>query len=169
MRQFIKTTQIAFLALIAITLQGCYSFTGAAIDPNVKTVSVAFFQNYAPVAQVTLSQEFTESLKDIFISQTNLTLIKENGDLHFEGAITRYEAVPLAIQGNEQAAQTRLNITVDVKFTNRIDPTQNFEKSFTQFEDFESNQTLTAVESALIEAVNEKLTQDIFNASVGNW
>lgn len=169
MKQLIKSIKIAIGIFSIVGLQGCYSFTGAAIDPNVKTVSVAFFQNYAPIAQVTLSQEFTEALKDIFISQTNLTLIKENGDLHFEGSITRYEAVPLAIQGNEQAARTRLNVTVNVKFTNRIDPTQSFEKAFTQFEDFESDEILTSIEGQLIEAINEKLTQDIFNASVGNW
>lgn len=169
MKQLIKSFKVLIGLLTVISLQSCYTFTGAAIDPNVKTISVAFFQNYAPIAQVTVSQEFTEALKDIFISQTNLTLIKENGDLQFEGAITRYEAVPLAIQGNEQAAQTRLNITVNVKFTHTIDPTQSFERSFTQFEDFTSTETLASVEDRLIEAVNEKLTQDIFNASVGNW
>lgn len=169
MKQLIRSFYVICSIALLTLLHSCYSFTGAAIDPNVKTVSVAFFQNYAPIAQVTVSQEFTEELKDIFISQTNLTLVKEGGDLQFEGAITNYEAVPLAIQGNEQAAQTRLNITVNVKFTHRFDPTQNFERSFTQFEDFESSQTLAAIESQLIESINEKLTQDIFNASVGNW
>lgn len=169
MKKLIKILSILSITLCYTALQSCYSFTGASIDPKVKTVSVALFPNYAPIAQVTLSQKFTEKLKDVFISQTNLTLVKEGGDLRFEGSITNYEAVPLAIQGNETAAQTRLNMTVNVKFTNTIDESQSFERSFTQFQDFSSTQNLTAVEDQLIEEINEKLTQDIFNASVSNW
>jgi hypothetical protein len=169
MKSGLKNILVGFFIASVVLLQGCYSFTGASIDPKVKTVSVALFPNYAPIAQVTVSQKFTEALKDVFISQTNLTLVREAGDLRFEGAITRYEAVPLAIQGNEIAAQTRLNMTVNVKFTNTIDETQSFEKSFTQFEDFSSTENLSTVEDQLIESINEKLTQDIFNASVSNW
>ncbi|NBG65240.1 hypothetical protein GQN54_03880 [Cryomorphaceae bacterium S-15] len=165
----IKSILISCVIATLFCFNGCYSFTGASIDPKVKTVSVALFPNYAPIAQVTVSQKFTEALKDVFISQTNLTLVRESGDLRFEGAITRYEAVPLAIQGNEVAAQTRLNMTVNVKFTNTVDETQSFERSFTQFEDFSSTENLSAVEDQLIESINEKLTQDIFNASVSNW
>ncbi|MBR9831945.1 LptE family protein [bacterium] len=169
MKMTFKSILISCVIATLFCLNGCYSFTGASIDPKVKTVSVALFPNYAPIAQVTVSQKFTEALKDVFISQTNLTLVRESGDLRFEGAITRYEAVPLAIQGNEVAAQTRLNMTVNVKFTNTVDETQSFERSFTQFEDFSSTENLSAVEDQLIESINEKLTQDIFNASVSNW
>lgn len=169
MKMTFKSVITSCVIATLFCLFGCYSFTGASIDPKVKTVSVALFPNYAPIAQVTVSQKFTEALKDVFISQTNLTLVRESGDLRFEGAITRYEAVPLAIQGNEVAAQTRLNMTVNVKFTNTIDETQSFERSFTQFEDFSSTENLSTVEDQLIESINEKLTQDIFNASVSNW
>jgi hypothetical protein len=169
MRVTLKSIFLSMAIVFMASFYGCYSFTGASIDPKVKTVSVALFPNYAPIAQVTVSQKFTEALKDVFISQTNLTLVREAGDLRFEGAITRYEAVPLAIQGNEIAAQTRLNMTVNVKFTNTIDETQSFEKSFTQFEDFSSTENLSSVEDQLIVSINNKLTQDIFNASVSNW
>ena len=51
-----------------------YSFTGASIAEDVKTVSVKTFQSYAPLANANLSQTFTEELKDKFLSQTNLDL-----------------------------------------------------------------------------------------------
>lgn len=155
-----------------LTISSCsvnYSFTGASIAEDVKTVSVKTFPNHAPLANVTLSQTFTEALKDIFISQTNLNLVTQNGDLIFEGAITDYKISPEAIQGDETAALNRLSITVKVIFVNTKDETQNFETSFTRFAQYNSSQDLSAVEDGLIEEINTQLTQDIFNKSVSNW
>lgn len=148
---------------------GVYSFTGASISPDVKTVSVAFFENVAPLINPNLSQVFTEKLKDIFIVQTNLTLTQKNGDLHFEGSITDYNIRPMNVQAGNQVAQNRLTISVRVAFTNRIEPKNDFEKTFTRFADFDANQTLSAVEADLVEQITEELTQDVFNESVVNW
>ncbi|MCC7333111.1 MAG: LptE family protein [Flavobacteriales bacterium] len=157
---------------IAISLSSCkvnYSFTGASIPEDVKTISIKQFVNIAPLANVNYSQTFSEALKDIFISQTNLNLTKANGDLQFEGTITNYQISSIAIQGNETAAKNRLTITVNVKFTNLKDKKQNFESTFTRFADFESSSNLASVENELIKEINDQLTQDIFNKSVGNW
>lgn len=158
--------------LLGISFSSCkvnYSFTGASIPENVKTVSVKTFQSYAPLANANLTQTFTEALKDIFISQTNLDLVARDGDLKFEGAITGYTVTSVAIQGNETAALNRLSITVKVKFTNTKDATQDFETSFTRFADYESSQNLASVEDELIKDINDQLTQDIFNKAVSNW
>lgn len=158
------------IGVMSLGLSGCkYSFTGASISPEVQTVSVDFFQNNAPLAPPTLSQKFTEALKDIFISQTSLTLVAKNGDLHFEGYIKDYRAEPIAIQASQVAASNRLTITVAVRYTNSKDDTQDFESSFSRFQDYDASQPLTAVEDALIESVNNQLVQDVFNKSVGNW
>lgn len=146
-----------------------YSFTGASIPEDVKTVSVKTFQSYASLANANLSQSFTEALKDIFISQTNLDLVAKDGDIRFEGAITGYQVSSVAIQGNETAALNRLTITVKVKFTNIKDSKQNFETSFARFADYESSQNLASVEDELIKDINGQLTQDIFNRAVSNW
>jgi hypothetical protein len=148
---------------------GVYSFTGASISPDVKTVSVAFFENVAPLINPNLSQVFTEKLKDIFIVQTNLTLTQKNGDLHFEGTITDYNIRPMNVQAGNQVAQNRLTISVRVTFTNRVEPKNDFEKTFTRFADFDANQSLSSVESDLVEQITEELTQDVFNESVVNW
>lgn len=158
------------LVIAATSFPGCnYSFTGASISPDIKTISIQYFPNYASLGPATLSQSSTEALKDLFIRQTSLSLISKNGDLQFEGQITNYNTAPVGIQSNDRAAANRLTITVEVRFTNTKDATQNFETSFSAFEDYDSNQDLTSVEQDLIEAINERLAQDIFNRSVSNW
>lgn len=146
-----------------------YSFTGASISPDIKTVSIQYFQNYAPIVQPTLSQVFTEKMKDKFTSQTNLSLVKSSGDLNFEGSITSYSTQPIAIQGNETAAMNRLTITINVKFTNAKNEKQNFEKPFSFYADYDSKISLAAKENELIKQITDRLVDDIFNASVSNW
>lgn len=171
----IKKTFIILLATFAtFVFSGCrinYSFTGASIDPEVKTASVAFFPNQAPLAQPILSQAFTEALKDIFLSQTNLSLVQKGGDLHFEGAITGYSTSIVAVQGgnNAQASRNRLTITVNVKFVNSKNEKQNFETSFSRFADYDASQNFSSVEESLIKDINQQLVQDIFNRAVTNW
>ena len=116
--------------IIALGCKVNYSFTGASIAEDVKTVSVKTFQSYAPLANANISQTFTEALKDKFISQTNLDLIAKDGDLRFEGSITGYNVTSVAIQGNETAALNRLTITVKVKFTNTKDEKLDYETNF---------------------------------------
>ena len=165
-----------FCALLLL-LTGCkvnYSFTGASIAPNVKTVSIQYFSSFAPLAKPTYSQSFTEALRDIFVSQTNLSFVSKGGDLEFEGAVTSYSSAPIAIQGTgangfNQAAQNRLTITVKVKFVNNKDEKQNFETTFTRFADFPATSSLAAEEDRLIKDINTQLVQDVFNKAVINW
>lgn len=163
---------LLFFALSSV-LYSCkvnYGFSGASVDYNeVKTYSVDFFPNYAPLAQPTLSQEFTEALRNIFLNQTKLDLVKNGGDLQFSGKITDYRTAPVSIQSSEVAAQNRLTITVSVTFVNTKDESKNFEQSFSQFADYDSQRALADVEGDLIRQINELLVQDIFNKSVSDW
>jgi len=168
----LKTLLVLFALTVGIVLTGCkvrYSFSGASISPDVKTVSIQYFQNMAPLVNPTLSQNFTESLKELFLSQTNLTLVNGVGDLNFEGEITKYDTKPMAIQGNETAALNRLTITIKVRFTNALDPEQNFESNFSRFAEYESTKNLTDVEDDLVAEILEQINDDIFNKSVANW
>ncbi|NVO02024.1 MAG: LptE family protein [Bacteroidetes bacterium] len=161
-----------YLVLILMPLiNGCitYSFTGASISTDVKTVSVQFFKNNATLVQPTLSRTLTDALKDKFMSQTSLNLINKGGDLSFEGQITNYSTQPVAIQGNETAALNRLTITISVKFTNIKNDKQNFETSFSRYEDYPSSKNLVSVEEGLIKQITDVLVDDIFNRSVVNW
>jgi len=168
-----KNTSLHCFVLIALLtlLGGCkaqLSFTGADIGA-AQTVSISLFPNYAPLAQPTLSQAFTEKLRDTFLSQSSLSMVKSNAHLKLEGEITGYRTAPQAIQGNETAALNRLTITVNVRYTNTLEESKSFESSFSQFADMTSGQNLSAVEDDLIEEINTRLTQDIFNRAVSNW
>jgi len=140
-----------------------YSFTGASISPNVKTLTIRYFPNNAPTVVPTLSTSFTDDLKDYFTSQSNLVLVDHGGDLTVEGSITGYDpAAPVAIQGNETAAMNRMTITLNVKFTNRTNEKQNFESNFSKYVDYPRSQPLPSIQDRIIKEINDQLVQDIF-------
>ncbi len=154
-----------------ITFIGCgaYSFTGGNTG-NAKTIQVDFFPNQAPLIEPTLSQKFTLDLQDLFTRQTNLTLVKANGDLQFSGEIVDYRITPMSATANQTAAQNRLTITINVNFINNLEEKDNFEKRFSFYYDYGASQQLTGgvLETALNDIL-ERITQDIFNASVAKW
>ncbi len=168
----ILKNKVFHLLIVWIAFTGCsvnYSMTGASISPDVKTVSIQNFPNYAPLVQPQLSQTFTEKLKNKFVSSTTLSFQRNGGDLNFEGSITNYSTQPVAIQGNETAAQNRLSITILVKFTNLNDEKQNFEQSFTRYADYDSRLQISSLETKLIDQITELIVDDVFNQSVRNW
>ncbi len=164
---------IALLALVMGNLMpACtmsYSFTGANISPQVKTFTVYYFPNRARLINPTLSQSFTEELREKLTRQTSLNELSENGDIEFEGQVTGYEFRPMSIAKDDLSAQTRLTVTLKVKYTNHKEPEKDFEQSFSAFEDFDSNLAISSVEDELTAAIIEKLTEDIFNATIANW
>lgn len=163
---------IPFLVLMMLLTQSCrmsYSFTGASISPDVKTVSIAYIQNNAGLVVPTLSRTFTDALRNYFTSQTNLVLVDRNGDLNLEGSFTQYAVQPVAIQGNETAALNRLTIMVSIKFSNKTDPKQYWETIFSRYQDYSSAYNLSAVQDGLISDITDQLVQDIFNKAVVNW
>lgn len=160
-----------FLSLVLIS-SGCsmnYSFTGASIPPEVKTINVKFFPNNASLVDPTLSQRLTDALREKFINETNLILVNEGGDLVLEGSITDYYTEPVAIREDDQAALNRLTIRLDVIYTNNFDDKMSFDTQFTRFADYSSDQNLTEVQEPLTEEINSMLVQDIFNKAVINW
>ncbi|MGQ8336345.1 LptE family protein [Sunxiuqinia sp. A32] len=167
-----------FLLVVLLTTVGSgiftackisYSFTGASISPDVKTFTVYYIPNRARLVNPNLSQQLTEALQDKLLRQTSLDQLEESGDLEFEGQITNYDTRPMNIKEGDLAAQTRLTVTVKVKYTNNKNHDDDWEKSFSAYEDFDSNQILSDVEDSLMEEILEKLTEDIFNASIANW
>lgn len=166
-----RNALILSLLLVAAGMQSCisYSFTGASIPPEAKTISIDYIDNHAQLVVPTLSESLTTALRYRFTSQTTLKLIGNNGDLQIEGVITEYNTTPQAITGNETAALNRLSISVKIKFVNTIEPDKSYETTFSRYEDYDSNQDLSSVQDGLIETINEMLVDDIFNKAVVNW
>lgn len=164
------------LIFLIFLLNGCkinYSFSGANIPLEIKTVSVQFFPNRVTpgngFVNPNFSQTFTDALKDKIKAQTGLVFATDLGDVDFEGEITRYEAEPLAVTGREVAELNRFTITVRVKYTNTVNPDDSFDSQFSRYEDYESSQDLQSVEQDLSEKILEQITEDIFNQAFVNW
>ena len=165
MKQFFSTLLISLF----VSSCGIYSFTGASIPINAKTVSVSNFITSTTNSPARLNQTITEGLKDLFLSQTNLILTDGEGDLNFSGEITKYQISPIAIQANETAEKNRLTIKIKVKYENNFDEKQNFETTFSRYSDFNSSDNLTEIENILIEKISSEIIEDVFNKAFVNW
>lgn len=160
---------LIFAALVVHSC-GIYSFTGTSIRSDVKTVTINYFEYKALKVNPTLSNSLTESLKDKFRKMTRLEQVDMDGDLEITGSVTGYDVRAMAVTANEVAAQNRLTVTVRIDFANRKYPEDDFQgKSFSAYADYDSTQSLDAVESTLCDEIIEKLCEDIFNATVANW
>ena len=146
-----------------------YSLSGASISPDVKTFSVSYIANHAANKQATLSDVFTEGLKDKFRSDAGLSLVSSGADLQFSGNITDYTTSYQGVTASQLAAQTRLTIAVKIKFVNKNDEKQNYEKRFSAYRDFDATESLSNVEDALIAEISEEIIESIFMESVANW
>ncbi len=160
-----------YLIVLAFAFTSCktkVSLSGATIPPEAKTISVGFFTNNTSLGAPSLSQRFTEKLRDVVSQQTNLALIKQNGDLQFEGYISDYNVSPIAISA-DQASQNRMTISVSVKYINKFEVSKNFEQTFTRFKDVASDKNISSIEPELVQEIYRQLTEDIFNKAFNNW
>lgn len=154
------------------TFQSCgfYSFTGASVAPNIKTFQVNFFRNNAPIVEPGIDRLFTQRLQDIIVNQTNLDLTNQGGDLIYEGEITEYYVAPITATAQNTAAQNRLTITVNVRFYDTKNEGNDLEQRFSFYYDYAGSAQL--VGSQRDDAVNiifERITQDVFNATLARW
>jgi len=160
---------IPVLVCLFSTCKTTVSLSGASIPPEAKTISVAFFTNNTSLGAPSLAQRFTEKLRDVVAQQTNLSLIRKGGDLQFEGFISDYNVAPIAVQSNDQAAQNRMTITVNVKYTNTFEAAKCFEQNFTRFADFDSKLDVNSQEAKLVEEIYRQITEDVFYKAFNNW
>jgi len=166
-----KTITLLTAVVILLSLSGCsvYNFTGTG-KIDAETFQVNYFQNNAEVIQPGIERDFKLRLQDLIQNQTNLSLTNSNGDLVYEGEITQFRVSPMTATANQLAAQNRLTITVNVRFVNKKKEDDNFEKPFSFYYDYPANDVLTgSVLTAALEDIFERITQDIFNASLAKW
>lgn len=163
---------IFLLVVFSTFVWGCsinVTMNGASIPEELNTVSVQYFENRAPIINPQLSQTFTEKLKDRLTNESRLKLTSPIGDVDFSGTIKGYNVRPMAIKADAISAETRLTVEVDVKYRNFKNPKENWETSFSAYEDFPSEQNITDVEDELVELIIDKITENIFNKSFANW
>ncbi len=158
------------LVLLTACAFSGYKFNGASIDYDVtKTIQISDFPNRASYVWGPMASMFNNELKDEFASHTKLTQVRRGGDLIIDGEITQYNQRNKSVSSEGYSAQTELSITVNVRFTNTKNPTENFEKTFSANSSYETTQSLTSVQEELVTEMIEDLVDQIFNATVANW
>ena len=165
------TPRVALLLALPLVVIACtvsYKFNGSSINyDKVKTISIADFPIKSEYVYAPLATKFNEDLKDIFIRQTRLQL--QNADLQIDGEITGYNQYNQAVSADGYSSETKLTITVNVRFVNNTNHAEDFEQQFSAFRTYDSSQLLTAVQDGLIAEMTKEITDQIFNATVANW
>lgn len=147
-----------------------YKFNGTVIDYNIiKSISIEDFTNQAAMVYAPLTNLLNEKLKDTYTRQTRLNLIDRNADLELSGEVTGYDITPMSVNANSLAAETRLTLRVNVRYTNNTNHDEDFERSYTAYRNFDSNLLLTDVQDQLIEELVEEICDHIYNDTVANW
>ncbi len=166
--------RIVLPMVLLTTMTGCgikikYSFSGASIPVEARTISVETFQNRASLVVPGLAQNLTDALIDMCRAQTNLDMVTSGSDLSFEGEITDYKDQPLTVSGDQRAASNRFTITVRVRYVNSFDSELSFDQTFSRYQDYSSTLNLRDVETELTEEIVKMLVDDIFNRAFVNW
>ncbi len=166
-----KNLKYILLILIAFNFIGCghYNFTGTG-NIDAKTFQVNYFQNNSELIEPGIERNLTLKLQEIIQNQTNLNLTISKGDLLYEGEIVDYRITPMTATADQKAAQSRLTISVNVRFSNKNKEADNFEKRFSFFRDYDGVELPTgATLNGYIDEIFERITQDIFNESLAKW
>lgn len=168
-RHFSKYLILIFLLSI-VSCSISYKFNGASIDyTKTKSISIFDFQNTAELVYPPLAQNFGESLRDVYSKQTRLQVLKKSGDLHLEGEIVGYQLTPMAIGADSYAAETKLTMMIKVRFTNSKKPDDDFEKTYTAFQNFNSSRMLNDVQAELTKIMIAEIVDNIYNDTVAKW
>lgn len=165
-----RISLLVFTLVVGISCTVSYKFNGGNINyDKVKTISIADFPIKSDYVYAPLGTKFNEALKDIFLRQTRLKLVNNNADLEIDGEITGYNQYNQAVSADGYSSETKLTITVNVRFVNNTNHEQDFEQQFSAFRVYDSRELLTAVQDGLIAEMTKEITDQIFNATVANW
>jgi len=164
---------LLFIAVVSLVFASCtisYKFNGSSIDyTKTKTLSISDFPNTAELIYPPLSQAFGETLRDTYSKQTRLQVLKKGGDLHLEGEIVGYQLTPMSISADSYSSETKLTITVKVRFSNNKNPDDDFEKSYAAFQTFDSSRMLNDVQDELMKIMLAEICDNIYNDTVAKW
>lgn len=164
-----NTTRLLVFLSVQLFLTGCYSFKGASLSADLKTIQISNLRMETAGGPTNLGLILNEKLKEYFQRNTNLKIISQNPDLLLEGSVIGYELTPQAPTSDDKAGLNRLTLKIQFQLTNRLDDTKNFEQEFSFYQDFPQNQTLSQVEKSLIPKLADQIILDLFNKIAGDW
>ena len=170
MSNFLKTCILLALTLAINSCSISYKFNGASIDySKTRSISVADFPNNAALVYAPLSNNLSDAIRDIYQRQTRLEVLRRGGNLELEGEITGYTLTPMAVSADSYAAETKLTLTVRVRFTNNVAPEESFEKTYSAYQTFDSSRMLNDVQDELCNTMITEIAESIYNDTVAKW
>lgn len=173
MKLEIGKIRLLYIISVAAMFSGCtisYKFNGASIDyTKTKSISIAEFTNTAELVYPPFAQQFSEKLRDIYTRNTRLQVLKKGGDMHLEGEITEYYLTPMAISTDTYASQTKLTVSINVRFKNNKNPQDDFEKKYSSFQTFDSSRMLNDVQDEILKTIMDEISDNIYNETVAKW
>jgi hypothetical protein len=165
-----KSSILLFLLMLLNSCVISYKFNGASIDySKTQTITIADFPNVAALVHPPLSSNLSDGIRDLFQRQTRLEQVRRGGHLQLEGEITGYQLTPMAVSADSYAAETKLTMTVRVRFTNNVNPEESFEKTYTAYQTFDSSQMLNDVQDELCNIMIQEIADQIYNDTVAKW
>lgn len=166
-------SKLFILALVIFMLPSClvsFKFNGASIDyTKIKSIAIADFPNNAALVHPPLSADLSEGIRDIYTKQTRLNVTRGSGDLELEGEITGYTLTPMAVSADSYSAETKLTLTIKVRFTNNVNPEESFDKTYSAYQTFDSSQLLSDVQDELCATMIKEIAENIYNDTVAKW
>ena len=168
--KYIKVALMVTLVAIVSACSVSYKFNGASIDyTKTKSIQIADFPIRSAYVWGPMGPLFNNELKDMFASHTRLAQVRRNGDLKLEGEIIRYDQRNKSVSSEGYSAQTELSMTVNVRFTNNVNHSEDFEQQFTATQTYDSSLSLNSVQTELVGKMVTDICEQIFNACVANW
>jgi outer membrane lipopolysaccharide assembly protein LptE/RlpB len=165
-----KTVLLLTMLLLVSSCRMSYTFRTASINYDLtKTLSIGHFVNQAPLVYPPLEQRFNEEMKDMFTRNTKLRLVNQNADMEIEGEIVGYELTPMAVQEDAFASETKLTLTVRMRFKNNKLDVPEVEERLSANRTFSSNTVFDNVQDQLINELIDEIVDQIFNATMANW
>ncbi len=164
-----KASSFIAIFFTLLLFYNCYSLNGSSLDPEIKTIQIELFPNYAPLQNVSLSQNFSNDLRDRFQQRTPLDVVSGSADISISGEITDYNESYTSVTSNEEAQQNRLTIKIKVNYENNIDTTKSFTKTFQAYEQYPGDKTLTQAEGTIVPVITGRIIDQIFNSIVTDW
>ncbi|MCM1336478.1 MAG: LPS assembly lipoprotein LptE [Candidatus Amulumruptor caecigallinarius] len=161
------------VATLLLPLSAChisYKLNGAALDYSVyKTIHIGQFPIRTPMVYAPLQPMFENGLSDYIARNTRLQTTDGPADLGIEGEFTGYTITGQAVGADALSTQSRLTITVRVRYTNNKDESKSVDQSFSAYRDFDASQDLSSVEDQLCQEITDELYDLIFNSTLGDW
>lgn len=169
-RRMARSMAVCLCLTLTAACSISYKFNGASIDySKTKTIQIADFPIRSSYVWGPMASIFNNQLKDQFANNTRLIQVRRNGDLKIDGEITQYNQRNKSVSSEGYSSQTELSMTVNVRFTNNANHSEDFERQFTATSTYENTQSLNSVQEELVTQMVKEITDQIFNATVANW